>query len=393
MKAFIIYFSLVLSGYATNVEEGFRHRNNLSFKMPFNVQGKEQIIDFSDAHELLKQFESGCQTSYLQKIEELEKNVSPAYKKAHYGEGLKSWKDKNIAVFSMSLLVKNGSDFSCVTLSPITPKQELPDSNIQKKFLLSRETRKVFISGDSLPYCSGLPKPQQKLSSLSANAFDFPLYALEQATGIEDIRPEKGKQVIKASERADYLDKDLCIGRIDKTKFYGGLFQGERDWQRVIGQRIKDKFSRIERHREKITDQWDGWGASLVDSEQSLRIFFQKNIQQLVDVAITHIQSMYNQKAQQKYTSGDEGKIEDHEIEGQPKAEILGLFLHIHSRMDMCEVCSASTYGFMRSFNDYLSVGKAGGYQLPLSSSASQKRSSHNYMLDEFLSALDLLRK
>jgi hypothetical protein len=289
-------------------EEGFRYRDNLSFK--FKLGADETIVDFEHVHSSLNAFEKRCTEEYLEKIEILNSKLP---EKAAPLE----WQHKNLAIFSVSLLFHMNDDIHQVNLSPCN-LDNIPNNS---SHIINPLTQRVFISGETLPFRDILPLAELKRIY---NLGGFDLYSLAEATRYTAPNAY--------NERKKYIYEDLFKGFNLNKKYYNGLFDREidgGDWQEY-GISIVNKLQEINQNfrRSRISDQLEGtWGASLVDSEQSLRIYFQDNICEMLRECRRQI---------------------DPEVFLLP---IVGIVLHVHSRMDMCEVCSASLCGLMQHCN------------------------------------------
>ena len=354
-----VLFCLSLAGYGNAAqfverdllvqkEEGFRYRDNLSFVIQLPKK-KSKTIDFGYIHDTLRDFEKKSTDDI---------SAYPAFSK------------KNIATFGMSLLFKKGEDVKLITLSPASIGRS---AEIDEVFVNTDSVRKIFISGYECP----LPNA----SKLRPYTF-----ALKEATA-----PVHVLDFLKSDLHKRVGDKGVFD---DNIKTYNSVFFKDMgDWTNV-GERIRNKLQRVERvgevphshpdrkkesikrQKEEISSQFeDGWEASLVDAEQSLRVYFQKNIQNLVQESIDNITPTLFGAGSVSSSSKTSGKID----KGQKKENVqaFGLFLHVHSRMDVCAACSASLYGLMRGCNSHFS---APGYRI---------NGNYNYLLNKLYDVLE----
>lgn len=336
----------------TQKEEGFRYRDNLTF----SINGR--ILDFSEIHESLHFFERECSRLYLEKVDQLKSKVNS------FGEDpeeIDKWKEKNIATFGMSLLIQDKEGVKCVTLSPapftIDGVHKKNPLNVSKIVGNLDYKHPIFISGYRLPFYSYKKSDNRKyheeineINLFSGRVF---IYSLEESINNSSKKSNSDKY------RVDYLIQDLYRGYSDAGKNYSGIFsEYQGDWaQQEIGRTVRNALRDIcattsfEDKKRKITAPWNKtWGASLVDSEQSLRVYFQNNIKKLVIQAKkTYLDDEEKSVQQDKPDNPQKGK------KPNPPKKILGLVLHVHSRMDLCEVCTASLYYFMRSCNEHSS--------------------------------------
>lgn len=275
-------------------EEYFRYRNELSFN--FNGFNQEQI-SFIDIHNKLRELERNFTNEYIGKIDYLSGILG-------INEDLeKSMKRKNIAVFGVTLLYNNNNDIRKVSFI---------------------ESKKAFISGERLPFFNR--RGGREVISFLPNNNTF-LSSLEESTNnynSEDI--EK------------YINEDLFkgffIGKQNERKKYYGIFGKENNILPSyvpIASKIDDFFD----NNGRFSRQGEGWAASLVDSEQSLRIYFQEKFRNILEEILSEKPSNLP----------------------SPSEEVLGVMLHIHSRMDVCELCNASLVQMMHVCNRYYKQG------------------------------------
>lgn len=327
-------------------EEYFRYRDTLKFQLPSEgvngVEGglssslpKENfVIDCMPIHKTLYELESQCSDVYINNVKTLIKSCPKLE------ENLNVWQQKNLAVFGTTLIVKVKDKYKTFSATPIGVKEA------------DKLTQKVFISGSRLPYIKANPhlndRPIECGNMLQVKSGNYPLLSMSEAVkGIGSVE--------------NYIDTDLRQGFNE----FGGVFQ--QDSKRHGASSWKDRGISICEHLKKITplntgykigDQFTGtWGGSLVDSEQAIRIYFQENIEEIIKKIINSFAP-----------------------EEKANSRIMGIVLHIHSKMDVCEICTASLLGFMENCNEHYS---ASGRQI------AGKRS---YVLENILKGISSLK-
>lgn len=397
-------------------EENFRIRDNLAFVFR-DASGKDVVLDFSETHDVLSAFEKENQQHKSSK------------KKAN-----------NLAVFGMSLVLQKGDqELTCVTLLPknalINKREEKrapsKDDRIVYLNIDSQTAGKTFISGLSsgnslksmLDLADSIEAEDYDPSSpasdmiagdlggglyLSAEGFlrvvnqHSPSQAL-QFNGVLDFITTPFGSELKAKLAAfkrTYSAYESSLEKINKS-FDEPLEEMEKrlklassdESSKTEKERIKKEIKTKKTERSKAISQQIskradsfgalfqnvGWGASLFDSEQAIRMYFQSNIGNLITEALTAYSKITPEKEPlQKLSkddkesaemdkrtslahkkSGEEGKGEKKEFRS-----IVGLFLHIHSEMDMCAVCTASLDAFMRSFNQHFLRGEGKDHKI-----------------------------
>lgn len=268
-------------------EEYFRYRENLHFRFsPHNP------LSFDETHNRLRIFEKNCTHNYREQINE-QCNI------LNVSDSLKiSLKRKNLAVFSVSIILQDGD------LAPT---------------ILSTDTiPKVFISGNTCPFipCEVINK---SVHINKVNNCD--VISLQEATN--RYSPES---------REIFMRKNLRDGFHGGLRSYKGIFDitYQPPMYRSISLIFQDIFGKAPCYPivGRFSDQWDGWHSSLVDSEQSLRIYFQNKCKEIL-----------NDLLRKTILT--------------PNTIALGVVLHVHSRMDVCKLCNASLVQMMSVCNHH----------------------------------------
>lgn len=272
-------------------EENFLYVSDLNFKVSKNSSD----INFNEIHNNLKDFEKKCTEVYKKEVEKicLRLNIST-----------KENINKNISVFAVSILLKD------------------KDGNI----------RKVTSTYDELLFISGIKNPTFKRDDLPSSEIinylkidDKEIEVRSLKKSYEGFYKRNSRNYISYKE---YFQNDLCTGWDDK---YNGIFSQQENGDMFIHKTITDVLNegdisiQFKKIRFKNENNWCG---SLVDSEQSIRIYFQEHCK---DILTKLIQDSFL----------------------KPREIVSGIILHIHSHLDICELCNASLIQMMNVCNKH----------------------------------------
>ena len=282
-------------------EECFRYRDKLQFKFPGEVS-----IDFDSVHDNLKNFETQCSDSYYKKIDNACFRLGTDDKNNN--------KNKNLAVFSVSILLQN---------------------NDQVRSAVFQEN-KLFISGEKQPFIINnnvKGNNKQVIDFVEVDNKIVKVFSLENSIPNHYQNPNKIRGYQDYSkDRKKYLNEDLYIGFGIRDRYYPGFFGNQTHLPPSyipIAFTINNALN-----AGNFSDQFynkgcdSGWCGSLVDSEQSLRIYFQENCEGILD----KLKELSKPNLQEK---------------------VLGIVLHIHSHMDVCGLCNATLVQMMNMCNNH----------------------------------------
>lgn len=311
-------------------EEYLRYCNNLNFSFSIN---------FDNVHNDLMNFEKTCTEAYLKKITEIQDRLG-------IKEEMKG-NNKNISVFGVSILIKekNGNVKKETSLTSLEGDKFLFISGQRRPFFINNNVKGN--NCDTISYLEFDSKSGVHVNSLEESIpYEFQLKIFKEEKSKKN--QNKKDHIIWSKSRKEYLKQDLCNG----FTIYNGIFKKENFYV-PIHLTINNILNNQTDDDEKFSNQLSGWCGSLVDSEQSIRIYFQENCKKI-------LKSLF-----------------DNSCTG-PFDKILGIVLHVHSRMDVCELCNASLVQMMTVCNDhYIDIQKT-------------TSSFPSYLFDQFLSVFNI---